>query len=354
MPVSKGKIALYIVVLAAVIGLVAGGSYIVENRMRSRQIQTPARSADSAGASTGQTASPVTYKDTAVFDGVTYTTDHRIESYLFIGGDLSGNEAALGDDYHGTMADYILLMVLDYSDDSYGCIQINRNTITAVDELDENGKTLETRDLQICTAHWYGYNKKMSAENTVKAVSHLLGDFTGIKGYYVLNMKDIQLMNKAVGGVTLVMDEDHTDIDPSMTKGAKLTLTDKQAESYVRARKGTNDPTNTARMQRQKQYMEQYFRQTAEKSKSDPRFAMELWDTLRSGAETNLNGNAFSRIANMFLAGENKGILVPEGENTYGKTMGDGKLYEEFYADQKSLREIMTTLYSLSPQEQTP
>lgn len=340
---DKRKILIGLAALIAAVCLIAAGTHFADRKMQQRI-------AENLADQSGEGSTAAAREADVTFDGKSYRIDHRTESFLFIGTDNSGNEEGKGAKYYGTMADYILLMVLDYTDDSYGCVQINRNTMTDVDELDGEGLTIATRELPIFTAHWYGANKQMSADNTVKTVRHLLGDLSRIDGYYFLGLKDITLMNKAVGGVTLTMDEDHTDIDPAMVKGAEIKLTDEQAAGFVRARMQTREPTNEARNRRQKQYMEQFFAQSAEKSMSDPKFAMKLWDTLRSGAMTNMKGNAFSRIAEMFLKGENKGILIPEGVSRLGTALQDGEKHEQFYADTDSLCEIMTTLYSLKPE----
>lgn len=343
---DRKKIWIGAAALITAIALITVGTRIADRRMRLRELEQQGDTGATASA-----AAPAVNRADVTLEGKSYRIDHRTESFLFIGTDSSGNEEGEGASYYGTMADYILLMVLDYTDDSYGCIQINRNTMTDVDELDGEGLTVATRELPIFTAHWYGANKEMSAQNTVKAVSHLLGDLSAIRGYYILNMKDIRLMNSAVGGVTLTMEEDHTDIDPAMVKGAAITLTDQQAEGFVRARMSLREPTNEARNLRQRQYMEQFFAQAADRSMRDPRFATKLWDTLKSSAMTNLNGNAFSRIAEMFLNGSDKGILIPEGENRLGTALEDGEVHEQFYIDPSSLSRIMVNLYSLKPEK---
>ena len=104
--------------------------------------------------------------NTVYIDSELYGFDHRIETYLFIGTDASGNEDAEGEDYHGAMADFLLFFVMDHTDDTYGAIQIDRNTMTSVTLLDEFGEWAEEREMQICTSHWYGIDPESSAENT--------------------------------------------------------------------------------------------------------------------------------------------------------------------------------------------
>lgn len=292
------------------------------------------------------------YDETVELGGKTYGFDHRIETYLFLGTDASGNEDGEKEGkYHGKMADFLLLMVLDYTDDTYGCIQIDRNTVTEVDEPVNEDLVIATHNIQICVSHWYGINKEMSALNTVKAVRGLLGGLDRIDGYYVLNMEDIRLMNNTVGGVEITFDEDLTEIDPAFEEGETVRLSDEQAERFVRSRMSVGEGTNEERMGRQKQYMDAFLAKVKSISSDDSEFADRLWQSLRSNATTDMIGNDFSRITQMFLSGEDKGILQFEGEHTTGFILGDGVEHEEFYPETQSIVDVMTKLFSLEPVE---
>ena len=250
------------------------------------------------------------------------------------------------------MADYLLLMVLDHTDRSWGCIQIDRNAITSVNVLEEDGSLRTIREQQICTAHWYGSNKEMSAENQVDSVKFLLGELGTIDGYYVLNMKDISTLNSLVDGVEVTFQEDMTDVDPVFVKGTTLTLTDEQAEEFIRSRMSLKDPTNAARMTRQKQYMDGFFQKVKRRVATDAKFAQTFWTTFRKTAVTDMNGNALSRIAQMILKGEDKGILRLDGKTKIGKVLDDGLEHEEFYPSKDSIYETVDRLYSLVPVEE--
>lgn len=291
-------------------------------------------------------------ENTLYIDGKTYGFDHRIESYLFAGTDNSGNESAEGGEYHGAMADFLLLLVLDYTDDTYGCLQIDRNTVTEVFIPDEAGNIVDSRECQICVSHWYGSDSMMSAQNTAASVRFLLGELDAISGVYVLNMDDIGLVNHAVGGVELTIDEDLTAADPAFEKGRTLTLTDVQAERFLRARMSVGEGTNEERMARQKEYMSALLEKVKANAQKDPESASALWNELRDAAVSDMNGNVFSRIAQMQIHGENKGIFSLQGQTTTGTVLGDGEEHEEFYPDSVSILETMKELYSLVPVEE--
>jgi hypothetical protein len=149
--------------------------------------------------------------------------------------------------------------------------------------------------------------------------------------------------------VEITFQEDMTDVDPAFVKGCTLTLTDQQAEQFIRSRMKLKDPTNAARMNRQKQYMDGFFSKVKQKVGSDAKFSQTFWTTFRQTAVTNINGNDLSRIAQMILKGEDKGILSLEGKTKIGKILDDGLEHEEFYPTDDSIFENMDRLYSLVP-----
>ena len=112
-----------------------------------------------------------------------YGSDHEIDTYLFMGTDYSGNEQGTGEEYRGTMADFFILVTVDHTDQSYSYIELNRDTMTEVVLLQTDGSDGASAVLQLCTAHWYGGNRKASCKNTVKAVSDLFGGLP-IDDYY--------------------------------------------------------------------------------------------------------------------------------------------------------------------------
>lgn len=289
--------------------------------------------------------------NTVSFGDQMYGFDHRLETFLFLGTDASSVVSEDPEEYHGPMADFVLLMILDHTQNSIGYIQIDRNTVTDVDELDKDGVVIDTRELQICTAHWYGRSPEMSAENTVAAVKHYLGDLENIDGYYVINMKDIGALNHTVGGVTVTIEDDMDAADSEFTKGKTLLLSDDQAEAFLRARMNVGEGDNASREVRQRQYMASFFKKVREMTTQDPEFGIKLWDMLKDVAVTNMNGNDFSRIAQKLLKGEDKGIHTIKGKTVLGYILQDGVEHEEFYADEDSKRDEMIEMFSLVPIE---
>lgn len=279
-------------------------------------------------------------------NGTKYEYFHEIETYLFMGTDASGNESGEGDEYQGSMADFLLLMVLDKTEGTYQFLQLNRDIMTEVTLLQNDGTGMATADIQLCTAHWYGGTREQGCENTVRSVSKLLGGIT-IDGYYSLNMENIPDLNQAVGGVELTLEEDFTHVDSKMKKGAVITLSDQQAFYYLHDRYGVGDETNTSRMKRQKQYMKAFMKKAKERLKEDASFVNVLYQKLQTNAVTDISGGQLSRVTQALSESENKGILELKGRSKLGKALGDGLEHVEFYPDKESIVDVMTDLYGL-------
>ncbi len=284
-------------------------------------------------------------------NGKTYTYDHRIETWLFIGTDGSGDEDAQGEDYIGSMADFLLLAVVDKTDKTYGFIQINRDTITDVTMMQKDGSGLASAELQICTAHWYGGNPQQSCENTVEAVSKLLGGVT-IEGYYSIGMDAMPTLNHAVGGVEVKVIGDFSKVDPTLKEGETVLLDDEQAYTYVRGRMNVGDGSNEQRMQRQDQYMKALFAKVEQTFKKNPKFLNSLYSQLDEEAVTNTKGRDVSRIISSLAGGESRGIFQFEGETTLGQRLGDGIDHIEFFPDEASVEKIMKELYHLEESDE--
>jgi len=91
-------------------------------------------------------------------------------------------------------------------------LSVDRNTVTPVRSLADDGTYLATTDIQLSLAHSMGPDQNMRAENTVDAVSTLLKG-QKIDGYAMINMSAIQVVNDMVGGVTVTIEDDFSERD---------------------------------------------------------------------------------------------------------------------------------------------
>ena len=225
-------------------------------------------------------------------------------------------------------------------------LQLNRDTITTVPMLQADGTAYASADIQLCTAHWYGGDKKASCENTVTTVSKMLGGIP-IDGYYALSMDGLETLNQAVGGVTVTFPEDLTEIDPAMKQGETITLTDEQAEKLIRARMEMTDDRNTQRMSRQRIFLDGFLSQVNECQSEDSDFIIELYDSLHPYATADINMNELTKLMKNLGNYTSKGVYTIDGESKVGQRLGDSLDHWEFYMDEGSLDSTMNALYPL-------
>ena len=289
-------------------------------------------------------------KDWIDLNDMEYALTDRLKCYLFIGTDHSGNETATDETYEGSMADFLLLLILNKTDQTYGFLQLNRDTMTDVQILDKDGEVTGEALEQICTAHWYGRSRQQSCRNTVDAVSTLLGDLS-IDGYYSVGMDEIAQLNHVIGGATVTIEDDFSNIDPTLVKGETITLTDEQAYNYLSSRMGVGDGENESRMRRQRTYMEAVYDKVIDRVRAEKNFLDDITDTLGDSVTTDMNGDDFGQIRNVFQGGTDLGLHIPEGDTTLGAHLDDGLMHTEFYMDEASLAEIMISLCDLTLDE---
>ena len=275
----------------------------------------------------------ITYKNE------TYVKKGNLETYLIAGIDAPGKVEKVTE-YDGTgQCDVLAVIVRDRSTDQCKLLSIDRNTITAVKSLDNDGTYLDTTDIQISLAHAMGFDQQVRAENTVDAVSHLLGDQT-IDGYAMVNMGAIQVVNDMVGGVTVTIEDDFSDIDPSMKKGEKVTLMGEQAEKYVRSRKEISDGSNQNRMSRQSTYEEAFKPAFRNKCAENSKFPLEVYHAMEDYMTTNISAKKFCRLA-ILMSDENQDEKVAIS-GTYGL---DEDEWQTFTPDEDSLQEAILELF---------
>ena len=279
------------------------------------------------------------------FPEVTYACKDDVDAYLLIGTDAGGED--LGKEFSGELADFLSLLILDNTTNKYAFVQIDRNTMTGVTVYDENGEEKGEAYEQICISHWYGLDAVQRNENTVKAVSELLGGLP-IDGYYTLHMGDINLVNNAIGGVAVDIQEDLTELDPEFKEGARVLLKDDQAEKFVRARMNTGNGTNKERMSRQLQYMTSAYQKIMEQLRESPEYINDLYDQLQGVIESGGSENQIGKVTNQLVQLDGQGFLDINGKTEISDTQGDGVDHEEFYTTPEDIVATLSQVMELT------
>lgn len=288
--------------------------------------------------------------DILEYDGKEYSKNKNIETFLILG--LDKHEQTTTESYNNEMrADFLMLFVLDNDAKTCTAVHINRDTMTAVKKLTVTGTTESTAVKQIALAHEEGNGKESSCQNTADAVSGL---FMGMRidNYMSVTMDVVPFFNDLVGGVTVTVLDDFSGIDDTLVKGETVTLMGEHALKYVRTRKDLDDSSNSARMARQKQYLEALHKKTAEAFSSDEDFfakifgdeeSLEEAEDIAKFLDENIVSNCTDKrlqiIAEKIGEYEFKGIRYVDGENKVGNE------FMEFYPEEDSVRKIVVDLF---------
>ena len=265
------------------------------------------------------------------YNGKTYVERQGLTPILFIGVDRGENAGEQWGYQQGGQADFLLLMVADPSERKVSMLQIDRDTITDVETLGVLGNVIGTRQLQIALSHSFGRTQDDNCAYTVKTVSNLLQG-QPLELYFSINMSAIARLNDLLGGVTVTMQEDHSNINPAFTKGATVHLMGQDAYDYVHSRWYVDDGTNVSRMARQRNYIKAAQDTLIKKLTGDKTFVDSLFDTLGADLTTNITrGRLINEAAkaSQYTIGE---IEQMTGEHKLGNTG-----FMEFRADEQFL-----------------
>ena len=267
------------------------------------------------------------------YNGVDYVLRDGIETMLVLGLDTyAGTET---ESYNNTkQADFLLLLVMDTKNGTCKGIHINRDTIADMSVLGVSGDRIDTVRRQIALAHTHGNGREVSCRNTADAVSTLLCGVE-IDHYVSVTMDAVPVYNDLVGGVTLEVLDDFTALYPDMKQGETVTLTGEQALAYVRARKGLEDPSNSRRMARQKQYLDALYQRSRQCAQEQEGFVAKAALTMTDYLVSDCSGNKLENLMARFAEQPLDTILSPDGE------LIQGEEFMEFYPDPDELMQIV-------------
>ena len=286
----------------------------------------------------GDTASAeITQPAPTVASMETTSPRKNLETILVMGLDKNERSEMLEGYVNKTQSDFLLLLVIDQENRSINSLQINRDTMTEITRLGVFGGATGKYTAQIALAHAYGSGGSDSALNAVKAVSNFLGGVK-IDHYMTFTMDSVALVNDMVGGVTVFIEDDFSEMDPSLVQGQEITLKGEQALHFVRGRSNVADGTNLNRLARQRQYMMGLYEKIMAAAAQDEAFPEKLVKKLADAFDTDLSVYQLDSLFDTLLECKMGEILTIEGENVRGEFM-------EFYADPDSVAQAVQTLF---------
>lgn len=274
---------------------------------------------------------------TIVRDGVAYFPRQNITVLMILGVDNFGKVESSGFHQNEGAADMVMLMIFDEKDQSISVLNLNRDTMLEMPVLGLGGRPAGTFFGQLALSHTYGSGLEDSCENTRTAVSDFLYGLR-IDHYVAMNMDAIAIFNDAVGGVPVTVEDDFSQVDPTITKG-EMILRGEQSIHFVRSRRGVGDQLNLTRLERQEEYMRGFISSLQAKLDQGEEFILSAYEEASAYLVTNCSINTMSSMVNRYGDYELRELLTLPGKNT----MGDQ--YYEFYADEAQLDALILRLF---------
>lgn len=319
-PNQIGKIVYYSLILVLVLVIIFCGLQILESTLFKP--------------TSGTVAPP---SKTITRDGVEYFPRQDITVMLVMGIDEFGPMQSSGESYNPGAADMVTLLIFDEKNEQTRILCLNRDTMLNVSVLGINGRKAGTTFAQLAIAHTYGTGMEDSCENTRDTVSDFLYGIT-IDHYVSANMDAINLMNDAVDGVTVYVEDDFSAVDPTITKG-EVTLRGQQAINFVRTRKNLGDQLNISRMERHKAYASGFMDAFREKMDDGEEFAISLYEQISPYIVTDCSMTVLTSMMERYADYEIVEIVSPEGKNIMGEK------YFEFHVDVEKLDALILRLF---------
>lgn len=256
---------------------------------------------------------------------------------LVMGIDEEGPVASSNSYRNTGEVDMAALVVLDQTEETVRILCLNRDTMLSMPVLGLGGRQAGSFYGQLALSHTYGSGLEDSAENTRQTISDFLYGLH-VDYYVAMHMDAIPILNDAVGGVTVNVTEDFSEVDATIGMGQQ-TLMGQQSIHFVRTRKDVGDQLNVSRIRRQEEYIRSFADAFREKQMENSNFVVSVYEDTAQYIVTDCSVNAISGLAQRCSEYELLEITAPEGENIMGEE------YYEFYADEEALDELILDLF---------
>ena len=276
---------------------------------------------------------------TMELDGKTlHYRENEVTNYLFIGVDNTDVTRTTGHQ-NGGQADFLVVLSVDRIRRTVTPVMLDRDTMVSMQTYGVFGHPAGEKVMQLCLAQAYSGVNIPGSVNTVETVEKLLQGVE-IHHYVVLDMAAIPLVNDALGGVEVTLQDDFSSFDPVMVKGATLRLMGKQAEFFVRGRMTVADGTNASRMKRQQQYLSGLLEQFRTTVKGNQTKLNQVLDSLKGHMATDASDNKLLHDVNAYDDYAWQPLRTLEGEHSK-----DEFGFAEFWVDEPALRRLVADIW---------
>lgn len=206
--------------------------------------------------------------------------------------------------------------------------------------VDETGHFVKNANQQITLQYVYGSNAAMSCELMVDAVSNLLYKVP-IQRYCSINLSAVTVLNDTIGGVDVQVLEDVHISGKNYHAGDVLHLQGTMALDYIRDRDCDIFGSSMGRLERQKQYMSNYFSTAVDAIKADMTLPMTLFQSLQGNMCTNITTEDIAYLVPELL---DVSLNMEDMSMVPGEVTQPGEL-EEYIVNTDQLKELVINYF---------
>ena len=256
--------------------------------------------------------------------------------------------------------DAMYLVSLDMNTKDIHVMGIPRDTVAPISIVTKDNVVGGIVPMQITLQYAYGNNVKSGANMSAQAVSTLMENIP-IQDVCVINWDTVAVLNDAIGGVTVTIQDDFTDesgeeVAPEFYQGNTVTLKGEQAWLFVKERDCNVFGSALERVSNQEQYIDAFINQTKHQFKKDIFLPAEMYikmltsDCYYSTLKASECVYLVSQLQEFHISKENidtlpgnveKGVIYM-GEN---RDIEVETGYEEFHVNQDELRELLISRF---------
>lgn len=272
-----------------------------------------------------------------VYDGKEYKYNEHLSNFIFLGIDTREKVQEYHTQEGVGQADAIFLISLNRKEKTMQVLTIPRDTMTAIRIIGLDGEDAGLTKNHINLQYAFGDGKSKSCQLMKEAVSNLLYDLP-IQGYCSMNMDGIPIATKTVGGVQVVVPNDTLEtVNPEFKEGAKVTITEENAEQFVRHRDINLSQSALSRTERQMTFLEAFAAKAKKIAKTDKDFAVTLLESVEDYVVTNIGTDMYVKL--MEANYDKDDVYTVPGEGI------EGESFDEYHVDEDRLYELVLQMF---------
>lgn len=292
----------------------------------------------------GKNVSHKSIDEVVDYNGKKYHYKEGLINIVILGADndlpVSEKQEKIGD---MGQTDAIYLVSIDTNKDSLRVYAIPRDSMGEIEVRNESGQLVSLLNAQLALQYNFALNCVDSSKLSADAVSKLMY-YVPVNRVCVFNSDAIGVINDAVGGVEITIENDFTDesgevLEPEFYKDNTLKLTGEQAVTFVRERDCSIFKSAMDRVSRQEQYIGSLVDTAKSKLKKNPMLAISILNKLKENdcIYTDISVSEFMYIAQLAARTHfsmDDVITIP-GEVQMGEE------FEEYHTDSVALKKMI-------------